>query len=384
MCRIPLTRHGMAGQAGFSLVELMVSIALGLIILAAVLTLYLNVNRNNQELARANSQIENGRFAIQLIQSDLAHAGYWGGYLPRYDDLAELGTPSDAPTAIPDPCLAYASWDAVYKTNLLGIPVQGYEIPSPVPSPTLSVCSSIVVSPKANTDVLVVRHADTCVPGVGSCEADTAGKLYFQSSYCNTESATPYVLATTGYDRHNRDCTTVADKRKFVSNLYYIRDYASTAGDGIPTLMRSSFDLSGSSLAHQAAQPLIEGIEGFRVEFGIDSLSETGAAVNLAAAINWQDPDTKNTPTNRGDGVPDGDFVRCTSASPCNVAQLTNAVAAKIYILARNLETTPGYTDSKTYTLGATTLGPFNDGYKRHVFSTTVRLVNISSRRETP
>jgi type IV pilus assembly protein PilW len=43
-----------------------------------------------------------------------------------------------------------------------------------------------------------------------------------------------------------------------------------------------------------------------------------------------------------------------------------------------------GYTDGKTYSLGTTTLGPFNDNFKRHVFSSTVRLNNISGRRETP
>jgi type IV pilus assembly protein PilW len=34
--------------------------------------------------------------------------------------------------------------------------------------------------------------------------------------------------------------------------------------------------------------------------------------------------------------------------------------------------------------LGTAALGPFNDHYKRHVFSTSVRLTNISGRRETP
>jgi type IV pilus assembly protein PilW len=29
-------------------------------------------------------------------------------------------------------------------------------------------------------------------------------------------------------------------------------------------------------------------------------------------------------------------------------------------------------------------MGPFNDSFKRHVFSTTVRLVNPAGRRETP
>lgn len=140
----------------------------------------------------------------------------------------------------------------------------------------------------------------------------------------------------------------------------------------------------------------IEGIEGFNVELGVDG---TVTRCNLNSAVNYTqapimiDPGTcvasttaaMNTlPINRGDGIPDGDFIRCTAGSPCTAAQLMNTVAAKLYVLARSRNRTPGHTDTKTYNLGSVTLGPFNDGYKRHVFSTTVRLVNVAGRRETP
>lgn len=42
--------------------------------------------------------------------------------------------------------------------------------------------------------------------------------------------------------------------------------------------MRSEFNLSASTLAHQAVVPLIEGVEGFRVEFGIDSSVRRGGS----------------------------------------------------------------------------------------------------------
>jgi len=246
--------------------------------------------------------------------------------------------------------------------------------------------------------VLVVRHAETCVAGSGgNCEADIAGELYFQSSQCELENATSYKLATSSFTLHKRNCVgtgnpqalpitagDIAEKRKFISNIYYVRDYASIVGDGIPTLMLSQFDLVSGALAHQAAVPLIEGVEGFRVELGIDSLSDTGAAVNYADAVHWANAENLTSPTNRGDGVPDGAFIKCTSAIPCTAAQLANVVAVKLYVLARANSVSPGYTDTKTYALGSTTLGPYNDGFKRHVFSTTVRLNNVSGRRETP
>ena len=406
----------LALQKGFSLIELMISITIGLLIMVALGSLFLNINRSNNEMAKTNSQIENGRFAIQLLQEDIVHAGYWGAYVPQYDDLTIKGVPTGVPTAVPNPCLAHAApWTAAHVTNLIGIPIQVF---GATPPSGAGCVTNLATNKKASTDVLVVRHAETCVPGEANCEVDTAGKLYLQASQCELEIAppspdvpSPYKLGTSAFNLHKRNCVgtgipqalpitagSIAEKRKFISNIYYIRDYAQTVGDGIPTLMTSQFDLSGGTLAHQAAVPLIEGIEGFHVELGIDSLSDTNEAVNYTVPIDWtknyvllSDTSTSNvgsiiynSPKNRGDGVPDGAFVNCTDAVPCTDAQLINVIAVKIYVLARADKVSPGYTDTKTYSLGSTTLGPFSDGFKRHVFSTTVRLINVSNRRETP
>jgi len=392
----PRVVHPHQPQRGFTLIELMISMMVGLLVLLALLTLFVNVNRNNNEFAKTNILIENGRFAVQLLESDLIHAGFWGGHIPDFDNLAKTGAPADVPTAIPDPCLEYnfANWDSAYRTNLLGIAVQTYD--------AATVCAPILADKLANTDVLVVRHANTCVPGEPNCEANIPGNLYFQKSNCTTDPSA-YVFDTAGHTRNNRDCATTAGMRKFISNIYYIRDYAVTAGDGIPTLMRAEFDLAGGTLAHQTAVPMIEGIEGFQVELGIDDVSKTGRslyelpfydpAIPTNAyddEVEWDDDSDKTTPKNRGDGTADdydGDgntFIHCTTATPCTVDQLMNVVTVKLHVLARALEPTQGHTDAKTYTLGSTTLGPFNDKFKRHIFSTTVRMHNISGRRETP
>jgi type IV pilus assembly protein PilW len=65
-------------------------------------------------------------------------------------------------------------------------------------------------------------------------------------------------------------------------------------------------------------------------------------------------------------------------------------VTAKLHLLSRTLEPSAGYTDVKTYKLGldATgapiTAGPFNDGYRRNVYTAAVRIVNPSARRDAP
>ena len=455
-------------QEGFTLIELMIAMTISLLMLVSLVSIFANVSRSHSEMAKTNSVIENGRFAMQLLEQDLVHAGYWGGYLPQFDDLSATGVPGDVPAAVANPCLPYANWDSSYRSGLLGNPVQSYEA-LPVGAGCLSPLAA-----RPGSDVLVTRHAMTCVPGVGNCDADVANQVYIQASFCAAEKnagsvqsatantvqlsagasavngiyngmtirtvtgigagqnraitaydggtkvatvSTPwdvvpdasttysfeYMLGTSAYPLHRKDCVgtgtpatlpitagTLADKRKLVSNVYYISNVAhpDRAGEVVPTLVRSQFD----SLTHQAPVALIDGIEAFRVELGVDNVSDSGEPVDYSAAIVWADPATETSPRNRGDGAPD-EFIRCTAAAPCTAEQLANVVAVKLYVLVRSRDMTPGYTDAKSYCLGepnadgscpaASTFAAANDQYKRHAFSTSVRLINISGRRET-
>lgn len=339
-------------QAGFTLVELMVSMAIGLMIVLALVTLLINFNRNNNELAKTNRQIENGRFALQLLQGDVVHAGFWGS-------LGYTMAPAPAfatPTAIPNPCVV-SGWDDVYKSNLLALPVQGFANGS-----TLTACN--VTGVLASSDVLVVNHANTCIAGSTNCDGGTDTGPHIQVSACQTAVPpeakyvidTPAIPPAAEFPLKQKDCTTIAARRKIISNIYYL-----ATNNGLPTLMRVSL-ING---AYSTPQPLIEGIEALRFEYGIDTNGKNGLPI---------------TATNPGDGSADA-YVSC---APCTLDQLANVVAVKIHVLARNPEATPGYSDKKTYKLGATTIAATDDSFKRHVFSTTVRLVNPSGRREAP
>ncbi|MFO7704024.1 MAG: PilW family protein [Halopseudomonas sp.] len=232
-----------ATQRGFTLVELMVSITIGMLIVAALLALFVNVSRTNNEMAKANRQIENGRFAIQLLQNDLAHAGFWGNARPP------------VPTAVPDdPCLAPGSWDAAYRGNLLAFPVLGYD------HATVPGSCTTVSGAQTNSDVVVVRHANTCTAGSTGCDGGSDTGPHIQVSGCTNASLPEpaYVIDASTFPLRERDCSTIAARRKVVSNIYFV------AGN---TLMRSSL-VNG---AYQAAQPLIEGIEAMRIEYGVDN-----------------------------------------------------------------------------------------------------------------
>lgn len=330
---------------GLSLVELMVAMALGLMIMTALVALYGSMSRTNSEMAKTNQLIENGRFAIQLLQGDLVHAGFWGAI-----DAVSA-------TAVPDPCLAFANWPtdaaalAEYKTNLMAIPVQGWADDS-----ALAGCG--ITNASAQSDVLLVRHASTCV--AGSCDGGADTGPHLQLSSCRTDAPPEpaYVFDAAGFTLRLKDCTTLAPRRQMVANFYYV----STNGSGVPRLMRKSF----KNGAYAPAEALIEGIEAFRVEYGVDDLGSNGLPISA---------------TNPGDGNADS-YVSCSPS--CNLATLANVVAVKVHVLARNLEPTAGYKDEKSYQLGPLAIAAANDAYKRHVFSTTVRLVNPSSRREQP
>lgn len=423
-----LLRSGRA-QSGFTLVELLVAIALGLLVMIALIAVYFNVSRTNSEMSKTNSMIENGRFSIDVLNEDITHAGFWGGYTPLFDSLASRVIPTGVPGTTSyanGPCWAFSNWNdpanalhVEYHDYLIGVPVEAYRDAAPPGCPT-----TVVKDRKPGTDVLVVRHADTCLPGESNCEALDPNKVYFQFSRCAIElDATPparSVLSnnTASFVLHNRVCGgsmpgavtgTLAPIRKFSSNIYYVRTWSTTEGDGIPTLVRSSFGLVSGVPAHQPAQALVEGVESFAVELGVDNAGRcAGSAVDYTKAIKMDaiasggnlvdpsdclykaaDPPKNTMPLVRGDGVPET-FVRCPAAG-CPVEQLRDVVAVKLYVLARSRDASGGHTDAKTYQLGSgitdtLTISPTGDDqkFKRHVFQTSIRMVNVSGRRETP
>jgi type IV pilus assembly protein PilW len=389
-------------QTGLSLVELMVGLTMGLIVSAALLTLYVNLSRTNAELSRTSVQIENGRFASQLLRANLQLAGFWGTYLPKFDNLAfRTAAPDDVPTDVPSPCKAYADWTDEDKRNFVGLPVAVYDA---VPTG----CETLITNLQPNTDILVIRHAEPCIAGESNCDAFSTNVVYFQSSLdvdCSPTGSYPaFRLEHRGTTAGNlrlksrRNCATAiaapvstavvagdAPLRRYISNIYWVRNHSVTPGDGIPTLVRSQFAFSGSSRAQQLAQPLVDGIESLRFELGIDSLTRAGATFNPSQKLVWTDPEYQANASNRGDGVVDGAYVRC--GATCTASQLMNAISVRVYLLARAREPSAGYTDTKTYLMSSDAAGPTltpGGSFRRQVFTSTVRLVGLADRRDTP
>lgn len=374
-------------QSGLSLIELMISITIGLLILASLSTLFINQSRTRVELDKSNRMIDNGRYALELLSTNLRMAGF-------YDNYAPIGTP----TIVYDPCDTVNLTDPTKNLNILLQHVQGYnaatsssQIAGPpcasgyntagsgtYCSPTYTTVNNCTLN--AGSDILVVRRASTAISA-----SATSGVTYLQVSMCATDAATPpnnYQIVTAPAvapvsftSMHKKDCAAAADLRQFMVLTYFVSPnnaVTNGVGDGIPTLKQ--IDQYGN------VTPLVEGIEYMQVDYGVDGDNNSDGIMDDINGDGVVD-------TGDLDGAADSYSATCNAcASPANWAKYwSNVVSVRISIVARNQDKTTGWIDTKTYSLGlAGTVGPSNDNYKRHAYTQLVRLVNPAGRKELP
>ncbi|HYL71166.1 MAG TPA: PilW family protein [Candidatus Dormibacteraeota bacterium] len=338
-------------QRGYTIIELMVAITIGLIILAALVTLFAGNSRQRGEIERANQQTENGRYALEVIGDDLRDAGYLATFNPGTVAAPNPQLAALIPAALPNACAT----DVPTLNSAMALAVQGYDNGNNAPG--------CVADLRAGTDILVVRRASTCSVGTANCDPQVAGDAYLQAAGCLTQlsAGNYYVLdtAVANLNLQQKDCATAAPLYQYRTHIYFVAN-DDQAGDGIPTLKRAELGAGVFTIV-----PLVEGVENLQLEYGLD----TAVPTTGTPAVYTADPSS---------------FNGCAPAA-C-VGNWRNVVAVKINVLARNLTATQGYTDTKTYTLGLTfagaanVFGPFNDGFKRHVYTTAARVNNTAGR----
>lgn len=337
-------------QAGYTVVEVMVGMTVGLIVAGVFGTVVVYGSSQRHDTERIGKQLEAGRSAMQILSDDIANTGDWGEFDPR-----EVS----APTTKPDPCSV-----AVADIKVaISVHIQAYAATATMPA-----CIGDV---RSGTPVLVVRRASTCTAGAAGCDSVTAGEIYFQASLCSLElasgpAASHYVVAALPVSAGSpflltaRNCATPAVLRRVVTHIYFVANN-NAVGDGVPTLKRAVLK-SGTFII----EPLVDGIENVQYDYVLDTNGDS------APDAMTPDPST---------------FAGC-AADACTVTNWTNVVAIRIRLLARTTDTSPGYLDTKTYALGQQldgsqlVVGPFNDGYRRRVYMTTVRLNDPAGRRE--
>ena len=87
---------------GFSLIELMVALALAGLVLLGLSAYFVSSSRAFSETERVSRQIENGRYASALIAEEIRHAGFYGevGNVVNLPPTSAIALPG----ALPDPC----------------------------------------------------------------------------------------------------------------------------------------------------------------------------------------------------------------------------------------------------------------------------------------
>ena len=299
-------------QQGLSLVELMVSLTLGLLVIAAVIYLFLSSKQTYIHTDRMVRMNENGRYALGILSEDLRLVDFWG-------EARTLDIQTDSNLD-----------DVAIDCSGVG---QGYDFATPFGAGTAVTASILDCIDDAviGSDFLVVKHVATSPTAVGTISGD---RTYIASNVAKAilfdgDGKDPRPTTTPGGDVPNGQFW------EYNATIYYVRN----DGSGVPSLQRRR--LTGNTWGDP--EEVAIGVEQLRVLVGVDTNNDgnTDAFVGSNAVTDW-----------------------------------TQAVAARIYLLVRTEERDPYYTDIRQYLLGDNPIGPMNDNFHRVLFNTSVALRN--------
>jgi len=343
-------------QQGLTLVELMIALTLGLIVIAVVVGVFFSTSQNSRQNEALAAVQDNARFALDAIARDLAMAGYWGGVRPI-----------DAALNIRISAAARAA--AATATGTCGPAGESpdvwlLDLASPLAfrnhGETQLPCL-VDASVQANTDVLVIRRVSGIAAysddGLGAATGATQQGRFYVKTNQNVGSlfrvGTSFDLTgpadcpdADGISETCKPATTPVQVYAYTPQIYYVRNYLRSEGDGMPILCRRYLEDTASPPAMRE-DCLAEGVENLQVEWGIGSQG--------------------NNPAERYTSTP-------------TVDELLQARTARIHVLVRSTTGNVQLSgDTKTFTLGdLTNFEPTPaTGVVRRGFTATVQLKNF-------
>ncbi|MES3008805.1 MAG: PilW family protein [Pseudomonadota bacterium] len=310
----------MKRHQGFTLIELLVSLTLGLVLITGAVLVFINNNRSAIQDEQISRLLENGRFVIRTLSRELAMAGFWGKFLEisEVDEHDSVVVAADCGDGATPWLMDLNALEFLDDADSTAVAAQ-FEC---IDSTTIAEGSDIIALKR-------VADAETA-------DADVvADQLYLRtngvagSMYLGAGADTPPALVGT------------PGNWAYMPRIFYVRNYYLEEGDDLPALCHATLDPSAAG--SMMTECLVDGVEQIQIEFGVDD---------------------------------DGDFVADYFIEAPSAAELNDAVSVRVYVLVRSVNSVPGYTNDKTYTLGNTVLAAFNDSYYRRVFNTTVVLRN--------
>tara|TARA_R110001592_G_scaffold215025_2_gene468341 strand:+ start:121778 stop:122836 length:1059 start_codon:yes stop_codon:yes gene_type:complete len=335
-------------QSGFSLVELMVGMVLGLMLIAGAVSIYLASKRSYVEVEQVAALTESARFAEQIVGESLRHIGFLGELPANKIDVAPALTATSIADDCDSPANAYGLSRLVYAATV----DNGND------------ALGCITDGKENTDVLVIKRVVarpyTAGPRVRdpndppSATINTPLPLDNGRTYVMTNNITGLLFdGSTPPSIINGGQVPGGSAWEYQYEVFYIRDRDPLSTDDTPHLSRRvlAYNSSTSSMEFQT-EDLAEGVENMQLLFGYDSSGDG-------------EVDSYGEPPPAGPGTWD------------------DVVSIEVFLLIRSATRDLQYTDSKTYQLGGDpnepmdTVGPMDDNYRRLISHVSVSLRNV-------
>ena len=330
-----MNRGVFSSESGWTLVELLVAMTLGLLLIAGIGQIYLAAKRS-YEIQTNLAQIQDvGRYVTDVLTQDIHMAGYWDAMDINLanstpgNDGNPGGTPSGDSFFLtgwqnaPEGCTSNDTWGRMITHKIFGIN-DGNGIGS----------YSCIGSDLLQGDVLVVRYADPGTVTLPLPPGDT--HLYiktapFQGSVISFDAAGNPIYTDNVTDP-------VSSTHLLVAHAYYVATAISIDCGNVPVFARQTLGSNGIPLK----ESLVNGVEQLQFQYGVETSPNTYVNQYLDAS---------------------------------NVANWNQVRAVRFWILVRADCQEAGYTDNTTYQLGDITYTP-GDHYRRALYSSTVALRN--------
>lgn len=337
-----IAKPGKASR-GFSLIELMIALTIGLVVLTVLATVFARTSSGRGDLERVTRLVENSRFAADIVGEDVEHAGFYGTFLPPSDTVFVNASPCGWNTAD----VTQLGWQPTAVPARYPAQIQGWD------DPLANVVElNCLPNRVAGTDVLAIRRVSSQTVTTAQV-ANTS--VYVQASQCIND---PVLLRVSNdssqFSLRTANCAvgSLAGIRRYFVRVYYVAGCNEcNPSDGIPTLKR----MEVVDNVYRVVS-LAEGVANLQFEYAFDT---------------------------DGDSVPD-QLLTSTTATGAT-ASWANVVAVRMHLLMRSSE--PGSSADTTPTIFS--MGPGHtaetcpDRYKCRLLTTTFRLNNIAGRRET-
>jgi type IV pilus assembly protein PilW len=343
--RILSLKPAITKMSGFSMIEMMISITIGLLIVSGLVGMLISSSSNNKTNDRTAELQSNGRFALDHLKRVMREAGYRG-----YTAAAPLSTILSTPT-ITGECGIAGSFVKNIRQAVWG----GNDN-----NPFSTTC--IPAASYSKGDVLVTRNAAS-TPTLKAAAVPSA--LYVRSAYSGATLVQGSALPA--------DVTGISNFA-LQEYVYYISPFTnSLATTGIATespLVPALYRVALHSPSCPAATPLcmapelvVTGIEQMQVQYGMSNADGT---------------------TQYFDAADTGLFVSATDHSSTAATNWDKISQVRIWLLARNSKADPDptYVNTNSYEMGdllVATNNPYtvNDHFRRQIFTSVVQLRNF-------